>query len=380
MRDLERMLDAKDMEILLNLQKNPLATLSQISQQINLSVSNTSARLKRLEQTKRIYQGVHADLNTSALELEIYDFFFSVQQKQHLIYLEEKFSHRHPYVLFRNRITGKENGLFLQFRAPQSTLELIIETVTILQDKGIITDYQYLPREPKKKALRVKSALQYWSPTKKTWDFDWTRWKESYENAKSTPPPDREISHSILKELSDLDVKLLAELSLDARKKNVEMIQDLGLKPVSGLAQKVSRRVRFLKEKAIEDYRVFLHWTSFDLYQSVAIKGNCKSAISNKIYNHLDVHNNEGERLQFPFMSLYYLMSDGFFWYVRAPPNHLSKFLDFVWGACPNFELYLFDYQTSQIYGLWAETFDSENHSWKKDRAYMVERVLEDLI
>ncbi|MHA1880442.1 MAG: Lrp/AsnC family transcriptional regulator, partial [Candidatus Heimdallarchaeota archaeon] len=128
MRDLERMLDAKDMEILLNLQKNPLATLSQISQQINLSVSNTSARLKRLEQTKRIYQGVHADLNTSALELEIYDFFFSVQQKQHLIYLEEKFSRRHPYVLFRNRITGKENGLFLQFRAPQSTLELIIET------------------------------------------------------------------------------------------------------------------------------------------------------------------------------------------------------------------------------------------------------------
>jgi len=378
-------LDAKDIEILLFLQENPIATLSQISEQINLSVSNTSTHLKRLIQ-KRIFRGVHADFNISALELEIYDFFFTIKEKRNLLLIEEQFSHHHPYILYRTRCSGKQNGLFVQFRAPKNTLNTIIEVAETLVRKRVIEDYHYLPRNPDVKALRVKSSLRYWNPAKKTWEFDWALWKEGYRTASHSPSLIPKLSsNSILQQLSELDIKLLAELSMDARKKNVEMVQNIGIEEVSGLMQKVSRRVRFLKERAIEDYRVFLHWPFFDLYQYIAIRGHCNSNISKKIYSYLAAGQGKPSadeaEIYFPFTSLYYLMKDGgFFWYVRAPPSHTSEFLDFIWEVCPDYELYLFDYKTSQIYGLWAEAFDWEKHQWKTSHEFLVGEVLKHIL
>lgn len=98
------MLDSKDIEILLLLQENPLAKLSDIAEVIDLSVSNTSARLETLEKKKKAFQGVRASLNLDAMQLEIHNLLFKVSSKKALDYLETEFSFNHPYLLYRVKI------------------------------------------------------------------------------------------------------------------------------------------------------------------------------------------------------------------------------------------------------------------------------------
>ena len=62
------MIDAKDLEILLFIQDEPLATLTQIAQHIGMSASNISARLDRLEKEQKLFTGVRIDLQNEALE------------------------------------------------------------------------------------------------------------------------------------------------------------------------------------------------------------------------------------------------------------------------------------------------------------------------
>lgn len=161
------------------------------------------------------------------------------------------------------------------------------------------------------------------------------------------------------------------------------MIRSLKLSKKSGVAQKVSRRLRFLKENAISDYRVFLNWTDFDLYQTILIQGFCRDEIPLKLRNYLmksskEVNQSNIQRNSvFPFQCSYFITNDGFYWYVRAPPKHVSELLDFIWEISPDHKLFLLDYRFSQRYKLWDQTFDAENHKWKKNYDFMIKSVLE---
>ena len=371
------MIDAKDLEILLFIQDEPLATLSQIAMHIGMSVSNISARLHRLEHEYKLFHGVQIDLQNDALKLGIFDFIFHVKNTKSLILLEEKFGHFHPYLRYRSRCSGFKNGLYLQFRAPKDGLNYIEELAGILVDKGILDNFQYIKRAPNYNPIRVSSSLRSWDPSKKNWKFDWNNWKKRYKDISDSIPSNKEQVESILSELSELDIKLLAELTLDARNKNVDIIKKIGLQLKPGTAQKVSRRIRFLKEQVIKNYRVNLQWTDFFLYQSIIVRGYCNNGVAYKIYNY--INNNDEESIRFPFRCNYFLTDDGFFWYVRAPPPHLSELTDFVWEVCPDFELYSIDYKNSQVYGLWDQTFDAERKAWKVSYDFMIDNVIKEM-
>lgn len=369
-----QMIDAKDLEILLFIQDEPLATLSQIAQHIGISISNISARLNRLENEQKLFTGVRIDLENDALELDLFDFIFHVKDTKSLNFLEKRFGHYHPYLSYRARCTGHNNGLYLQFRAPKEGLNYIEELANILVDKGVLENYQYIKRAPNFKPVRVSSSLRSWNPEKKNWDFDWTVWRQNIKDSSTNTTPNVEPVKSILSELTELDIKLLAELTLEARSKNVDVIKKIGLQLEPGTAQKVSRRIRFLKEKAIKNYRINLQWSKFFLYQSIIIRGYNGNGNANKIYNY--IKDNDRENIRFPFRCNYYLADDGFFWYVRAPPAHLSEFTNFIWEVCPDFEFYNLDYRSSERYGLWDQTFDVEKKSWKINYDFMIDNVL----
>ncbi|MHA1127200.1 MAG: winged helix-turn-helix transcriptional regulator [Candidatus Heimdallarchaeota archaeon] len=368
------MIDAKDLEILLYIQAKPLATLSHIAQHIGMSVSNISTRLNRLETEQKLFNGVQIDLQNDALELDLFDFFFHVKDSKSLVLLEKKFGHYHPYLRYRARCNGHKNGLYLQFRAPKEGLNYIEELSSILVDKGVLENYQYIKRAPNFEPIKVSSSLRSWNPEKKTWEFDWARWRENINDSSSTKTPNVEPVKSILAELTELDVKLLAELTLDARSKNVDVIKKIGLQLEPGTAQKVSRRIRYLKEKAIKNYRINLQWSQFFLYQSIIVRGYNGNGNANKIYNY--IKDCDEEDIRFPFRCNYFLADDGFFWYVRAPPAHLSEFTNFIWDICPDFELYTLDYKNSQVYGFWDQTFDAERKAWKVSYEFMIDKVL----
>ena len=368
------MIDAKDLEILLFIQDKPLATLSQIAQHIGMSVSNISARLDRLKNDQKLFNGVRIDLENDALELELFDFFFHVKDTKSLNLLEKKFGHYHPYLSYRARCNGYKNGLYLQFQAPKEGLNYIEELASILVDKGVLENYQFIKRTPNFNPVRVGSSLHSWNPEVKNWDFDWIRWQNNIKDSSTKITPNVEPVKSILSELTELDVKLLAELTLEARSKNVDIIKKIGLPLEPGTAQKVSRRIRFLKEKAIKNYRINLQWSKFFLYQPIIVRGYNGNGNANKIYNY--INSNDEEDIRFPFRCNYFLADNGFFWYVRAPPAHLSDFTNFIWEICPDFELYTLDYKSSEVYGLWDQTFDAEKKCWKISYDFMIDSVL----
>ena len=157
------------------------------------------------------------------------------------------------------------------------------------------------------------------------------------------------------------------------------MIKNLKLQDQPGIAQKVSRRVSYLKEQAITGYRVFLNWTSFDLYQTVIIHGHCSKLLARKLRNY--IYNSNGSQTQdgrpsFPFQGVFLITETGFLWYVRAPPAHISDLANFVMEICPKHDMFWVGYKHSLSYFLWDETFDEEKRQWKSDRTFMVDDVL----
>ncbi|NHJ47535.1 MAG: Lrp/AsnC family transcriptional regulator [Asgard group archaeon] len=374
------MLDSIDIEILLTIQKNPLANLNEIANQIGMSISNTSARINKLEHEQKAFTRVHADYNLSALELEFKDYFVEVESKKALNLLEDKFSYYHPYLSFRDRCSGFSNGLFMQFRVPMNSNDYLEDIFDILQKKSIVSKYWHIKRDPKEIIIRNNSALDYWDKNKNQWIFDWELWKENFNNTSSNSQP-MVKSDSILNQLSELDIKLLVQIASDARRKNVDMMKNIGIGNESGNAQKISRRVRFLKENAIANYRLFLNTDVFDLFHSTLIHGQCEKSTARKIRNYLMDNQNTSSsgKVKFPFPCFFIITEEGFLWFIRSPPAEVSYILDFIWDNCANYNLYLLSYKYSDLYRLWDQTFDASKHSWKSDQNFMIDNVIKQM-
>ncbi|MEA2071781.1 MAG: Lrp/AsnC family transcriptional regulator [Asgard group archaeon] len=378
------MLDAKDIQILLTLQNNPLATISDIAEQIKMSVSGTASRIERLVDEKKAYHRVHADLNLEALGLEIHDYFYEVNSKKHLAALEKELSHNHPYLLARFRCYGRFSGLYMQFRIPENSIHHLEILTDELVSNGLLNEYQHLKRIEDEKVVRIKSSLRSFNPTENSWVFNWDKWRTDFKKVSTKQISSQRADEKILSDLTELDIQLLGELTRDARTENIDMARNLGIKIVKGTPQKISRRLQFLREKAIKDYRIFLNWEIFDLYQRMVIIGYCSKSQARKIRNYLMIEemaeiDESVNFIQFPFGSLFFITDFGFYWFIRAPPAQTSEISNFLWEVCPNHHLFLLDYKFSKSYALWPKTFDAENKKWKTSQEFMVNSVLKNM-
>jgi len=170
--------------------------------------------------------------------------------------------------------------------------------------------------------------------------------------------------------LDPLDVKLLQEIGTDARRKNIEIIEALGMdKNEPGLQQKISSRLKRLEEEVIESYRVYINWTHFDVYNTPLIIAKADENTTNRLIAHLSTS-------RFPFGSSVRKIESGFVWSARLPSAHLSEMISLVWSITKTFEVLIIDYKNSQVYGLWSETFDERTNSWRIDREFCLDRPL----
>ncbi len=187
------------------------------------------------------------------------------------------------------------------------------------------------------------------------------------------------------------DIQLLSQLTIDGKRKNTTMMKNLGIKNEAGAKQKIGRRVAFLKENAIINYRLSLNHSAFDLYQTIIFRGNCGVDIARKLRNYLyknqeqyanSIKNNipiDQENPIFPFSGLFFIAENGFLWYVRAPPKHLSELNDFMLEICPQHNLFIIDHKFSKNYALWDQTFDTKDKKWKASKDFMVDSVMENI-
>ncbi|MBD3190262.1 MAG: hypothetical protein GF308_06445 [Candidatus Heimdallarchaeota archaeon] len=359
------------------MQDEPLATLRSIAKKVDMSISGTSLRINRLIEEAKAVNRIHIDLNHDALGLEIHSFFYKIDSKNSLEKLEQVIGYYHPYTLYLGRCFGKFSGLLVQYQIPKNSLSYLQNLADYLKEMNYIKDYNYVKSDKQERGLIIKSSIRSWNPESETWHFDWKNWKEHFVEVSPSSQPQK-TSKTILERLSKLDIQLLAQLTLDGRKKNIDIIRDLNIEHQSGIAQKVSRRINFLKENVISDYRLFLNWAFFDLYQTIIIHSFCSKELARKLRNYLLLTNEQNKRI-FPFGSRFHITEDGFFWYVKAPPSHISELMDFIWEFYPKHDLFWISYKHSHVYGLWPETFDEQKKQWKVSKQFMIDPILKRL-
>jgi len=203
-------------------------------------------------------------------------------------------------------------------------------------------------------------------------DFDWDKWWAACpEKIESKSKKSSKIDELV--QLDELDVKLLREIGTHARRKNIEIIEALDMdKNEPGIQQKISARLKRLDEEVVESYRVYINWTHFDVYNTPIIIAEAEEEVTDRLIAYLSVS-------KFPFSSSIRKIETGFIWSARLPSAHLSELLAFVWKLTKRHEILIMDYKHSQVYGIWAETFDGKTNSWRTDREFCLDTPLKSI-
>jgi len=264
-------IEERDLELLIALQENPLAPASKLAKLVNLSTPTIITRLELLKKDKSYYN-VFANLLPDTLDLEIVDVLIEIDSLENVEYFEKQICYNHPFTLFRIRCFGNFNGLYVQFRIPKNSLELLLDLLDSLKKKNRIMHYIIPKIQLGAETIYTKANLKNWEERLMRWNFDWNTWIQKLTSV-SSKRSERTPKKSQLQKLDELDIALLQELTMGARRKNTEIMDSLELdRSTIGLQQRISRKIKYLDEKIISRYMVFLRWETFEIYNSFLVR------------------------------------------------------------------------------------------------------------
>jgi DNA-binding Lrp family transcriptional regulator len=345
--------DTQKLKLLFALQENPIAPASALAKQIGVSAPTARSWLESLKE-ERVFVGVHANLRARRIGLEMDDFLLQVESHKALQQIE-KFCEAHPYTSYRARVFGGENqGIMLQFRQPDAARN-VRELPTLDAEYG---------------STFTRPRLDAWDPEKMVWKFNWDEWWASCPEV-VVPRQESSSNKEQSVEVDALDVRILQEIGTNARRKNIEIIEALGMdKNEPGIQQKISSRIKRLGDEVVANYRVYINWTYFDVYNTALIIAKADDEMTNRLISYLPKN-------KFPFSSSIRKIKTGYVWSARLPSAHLSELITLNWQIAKSYEVLILDYRQSQVYGLWAETFDANKNMWRAEREFCLEQPLQ---
>ena len=352
-------IEERDLPLLIALQEDPLATASKLAKAVDLSVPTVITRLDVLKSDNAYYY-VSADPNLAALGMEIIDVLLQIDDVENVQYLENSICYNHPFTLFRIRCFGNFNGLYIQFRIPKGTLNYIEDLLLHLQKKKRIQGYHFLKGSKTALTIFNKANLSNWEHKLMRWNFNWDNWIKKIDSIESKLIT-KQQEQPLLTKLDELDIALLQELTKNARRKNTEIMETQKLdKSITGLPQKISRKLKTLDKNFITQYRVFLRWEAFEIFNSFLGVCECDSKTSFKFQNLLLKH-------PIPFESTFKILENGFLLYIRCPASHFSHIAEILWRLSKKVNFYYLDYKNTFFYVLWKGAFDINKHQWSID-------------
>ncbi len=365
-------MNRQKLALLFKLQEMPMAPDVKLAEAVGVSPPTAKVWLEGLK-SEQVYVGVQANLNARKLGLQVYDYLVETSSHDSLLAIE-RFCDLHPYTIYRARVYGGgTHGILVQFRQPPESHRFLQRAFGVFQDKNLIKSVRELPTLlPDYCSIYTRPRLEAWEPETLTWKFDWEQW---WKDNSSTTQSHVEVKRTEPVEtfqLDALDAKILEIITRDARQKNIQIIEKLGLdKNAVGVQQMVSKRLKRLQE-VVDSYSVFVNWTHFDVYNTSMVVAHASPDVT----EHLHAKLSNG---QFPFGSSMRKTPNGFVWSTRLPSAHLSELITLVWKISSDFEMLTIDYKHSQRYGLWAETFNEKTGSWKSDEEFILTNPLKKL-
>ena len=352
------------LSLLMALQENPLATVTELVERVEGSKPTVIKRLSFLK--KQRYFNVKALLNEHNMGFDAVDVFLDASNLKNVERLEKMAAH-HPYTGYRSRCFGAHNGLYLQFRNPLGTRDMIEEVIKILKDDGVVKDYRILSvcEAPTK---ITSMNLDAWNPQSMSWTFDWVEWFDAdFETIKPMKP--KSPPGNVLDWITKNDLYVLQQLMYSANRSNTQMIREIKNLGISFTPQTFGRRLRLVDEGCVDKYRVGFNPMAFDILSNILITGKGKKKYLSELYSKMSIN-------PIPFASTMRVSDSDIFWYVRMPSTHLSSLLSNLHHNLENMNVTIIDYPNSFIYSIWPDIIDEENRTWRQDREFMVDKVL----
>ncbi|MGY5879758.1 MAG: hypothetical protein RTV31_05880 [Candidatus Thorarchaeota archaeon] len=365
-------MNTERLKLLFALQEQPIAPASTLAKQVGITAPTARAWLESLIK-EQVFVGVHSNLRSRRIGLELDDFVLQVTSHDALEKIE-KFCWNHPYTSYRARVFGgNTRGIMLQFRQPDAARPHLLEAFDVMKRNGLISEVRELPTLDEEYGSSFTSPrIDAWNPDTMGWKFDWDEWWSACPK-KIQLKQKTQAKMDELVPLDELDVRIIQEISINARRKNIEIIEALGMdKAASGIQQKISSKLKRLSEEVVESYRLYINWTHFDVYNMPIIIAESEEDVTDRLIAYLSTS-------KFPFASSIRKIESGFIWSARLPSAHLSELLSLVWRIAKRHEILIIDYKHSQVYGLWAETFDGKTNSWKTDREFCLDTPLKSI-
>jgi DNA-binding Lrp family transcriptional regulator len=348
------MVDDSDLTIITALGKNPLGTVQEIAKRTGMTCATISIRLKKLRQTGALFS-VSAQLTYPVLGLEPVVTFIEAPFKS-LSRLEALFD-RHPYTRYRVRCVGYYNGLYGLFAVPERTLPILRDFLDELKG-GIITDYRL--DTPTNGWTYSEVDYNLYDMSKDQWSFDWATWEASLDVANIGVPLPK-LPNSLLRRLDVKDLRILEQLTIDARRKGKQIAAEIGITPYH-----FTRRMQFLNENRV-----------IDSYRVIVDKGVSRLVTTFMFLCHCDPDETKRFATAFttlPFQSTVIPTHQGFFAQASIPPLDLPILGSILQQRCDKVECLWSDYRSSMRYYFWPGAYC--DGSWNASREFMVNTVL----
>jgi DNA-binding Lrp family transcriptional regulator len=364
-------LTRKHLSVLIALQENPLATFEWLSKRVGMSKSIVYGIIQDLLASEKPFFSVVANSNLWNLGLENHDVLVAVDDNETIKTIETKLCYNHPYTIYHARCFGNTNGMLIQFTMPLDSKHFLKELFDAVQQKQFIQEYTILPFH-NSQAIYSAPNVDFWNPEVHKWEFNWEEWFTAELKPFSLPTPNGEPG-KVKEWLTTTDVRILRELTKNARRKNVEIIDALNKAGYEMTPQTFSRRLKMIKKHCVANYRVFLNPTVFDLYSSILIHGSGKKK---------DIEDLQKRMLDIPipFSSTFKTNTNNqLFWYIHLPPSHLSDLLYYLRNRLSDMRFYYVDFNRAQSYLPWPPTFQEEKQQWNQEKSFLVDEVLKKL-
>ncbi|MGY5880070.1 MAG: helix-turn-helix domain-containing protein [Candidatus Thorarchaeota archaeon] len=357
-------LNGAHLSLLMAIQENPLATVTELVDRVEGSKPTVIKRLSYLRDNQ--FFKVKALLDLQNMGFDAVEVFLDTTNLKDVEILEQMATN-HPYTSYRSRCFGSHNGLYLQFKIPSGSRGKIEEIIKILKEDGTVASHRILALggEP---TINSSMRLDGWNPDSMSWKFDWEKWFEADFDA-IKPEKIKNPSGNVLEWITKNDLHILQQLMYSAKRSNTDMIRAIHENGVSFTPQTFGRRLRLVDETCVAKYRVSFNPIAFDIITNILITGAGKKKYLREIFSKM---NSE----PIPFESTMRVSESELFWVVRMPPSHLSSLLSNLHHNLEKMTVTIIDYPNSFLYSIWPEILDEENRVWKQDREFMVDQAL----
>jgi len=343
----------ENLKILAALGRNPTGTNQSLCKDVGISSQSLKNRLDQLYSQKILF-GVAASVSPFAVGLEAIAVFAEVSPENWGLF--EKVCDDHPYTHYRIRTFGAVNGIFALFSIPFHTTHIFIDLLEKLKKRGSIQNYELAV--PTSSYITSETDFGYYD-IDTGWNFNWEKWEETLEKdgavGLESPPP------SVLQRLDETDMSILRQLTINARRKNKDIAEVLGIEPYH-----LSRRRKALERmKVIKHYRVLVGNQLLQITSHALL--SCKA--SNDVVGRV-----AAAVKQLPFQSTLIPVLDGFILYTTTTPLDFPILVTALRKQCTSMEFMWCDYRSGFRY--WFYDVPFQNRQWNADYDYMVRDVL----